>query len=81
MMSNFQEFDCLFLQRDNEINSNADYVRGKICIDLNNAIAFNRFTDERYTVLRMVDGNSYIVRCSYDDMMERVLSYVVRFEN
>ena len=81
MITNFQEFECLFFEKENPVNSKAEFEKGTICIDLNNVIAFNAFTDRRYTVLRMIDGNSYIVRCTYDEMMNSVMSFAVRFEN
>jgi hypothetical protein len=79
-MTNFQEFRCLFYKGESEKGAPL-YSAGRITIDLNTVVAFNPFTKDGHTVLRCIDGQSYIVRCEYEEMKDRIESFAVRFEN
>lgn len=82
MLANFREFECLFWVEDNPINCTPEYEESKVMIDLNSCIAFNPFKERQgYTVLRMCDGLSYIVKEDYSTMKILVSDAIAIFEN
>ena len=80
MMTNFQEFSCKFADESDDIDE-PKFIDGQITIDLTTVIAFNPWSDKRYTVLRCIDGQSYIVKCDYKKMKDRIESFAIRFAN
>lgn len=82
MLSKFVEFDCLFWEKDNLITDEPQYVASRVMIDLNHCIAFNPFPERNgYTVLRMTDGTSYIVKEDFDTIKIMIKDSVAVFEN
>lgn len=80
--TNFREFDCLFWEKDNPITDEPEYIASKVMIDLNSCIAFNPFRERKgYTVLRMKDGISYIVKEDYSTIRVLITETVALFQN
>lgn len=81
MISNFREFKCLFYD-DNPLTDNPQYISSKITIDLTYCIAFNPFEERKgYTVLRMSDGMSYIVKEEYSTIKILIQEFQAIFQN
>jgi len=81
MITNFHEFDCLFFDKVNPITEEDEFKTGTVCIDLLKVVAFNEYTKQGYTVLRLVDANSYIVKVDYNEIMDLITGFALRFEN
>lgn len=82
MISNFREFECLFWVKDDPITEEPEYEASKISIDLTYCIAFNPYPDRKgYTVLRMTDGMSYIVKEDYSTVKYLIKQHTAIFTN
>lgn len=73
-MKNFYEFNCLFNAGINSITGEDDYDIGITCIDLNAVVAFNSFTLKNYTVVRLLEGSSFIIEIEHDELKSLIKS-------
>lgn len=80
-MNRFHEFHCLFDSGVDEISGHTNYDMGTVSIDLTHIIAFNPFTKKGYTVVRLVDGNCFIVDYSYDNFKQLMARQFVTTSN
>jgi hypothetical protein len=65
-MKKYHEFTCLFDNGENPVTGERNFETGIVCVDLNAVIAFNPFFLDGYTVLRMSDGTSFVVKFAYE---------------
>lgn len=66
-MKNFYEFNCIFQDGEDVVTGETNFVPGVVTLDLNSVVAFNPFMEE-YTVLRLVDGTSFVVEATYENV-------------
>ena len=78
-MKKFHEFTCLFDNGIDPVSGEPDFTISDACIDLMSVIAFNPFTLTDYTVLRLVDGTSFIVECKFDEMKKLMASNSIMY--
>ncbi len=69
-MKKFIEFTCLFDDGEDLVTGEPNFSTGTISVDMMNVIAFNPFMLEGYTVLRMNEGTSFVVKASYDEIKD-----------
>lgn len=67
-MKNFYEFNCIFQDGEDVVTGESNFVPGVVTHDLNSVVAFNPFMLEEYTVLRLVDGTSFVVEATYENV-------------
>lgn len=72
-MKHFHEFNCLYNDGTDPVTGETDYTNGIASIDLNSIVAFNPFTLDGFTVLRLVDGSNFVVDCHYEEVKRIVL--------
>lgn len=71
-MKKFHEFNCLYNNGTDPVSGEMDYTAGIASIDLNSITAFNPFTLDNYTVVRLVDGNSFVVEYPYEKFKQLI---------
>lgn len=81
MITNFMEFECIFYKKDSVVDGEPEFEESIVCLDLMNVIAFNPYRTKGYTVARMTDANSYIIKIEYDDFKLMLGDLVAKFNN
>lgn len=81
MLTNYMEFECLFYTNDSVVDRTPEYEESIICIDLLKVIAFNPYREREYTVVRMMDRNSYIIKVEYEEFKVLVSEFVAKMSN